>query len=114
MLNPPKALKDKKNSKLWVASSRLRPSSFAFARASVAYVEINLKRELYGLSTRMNGNGNECRNSCSIGCGRPILVIGISWGAVHKLAYIPPLVPGWAQVLLINKKKDTTFAKKIH
>jgi hypothetical protein len=41
----------------------------------------------------MNGNGNECRNSCSIGCGRPILVTGISWGAVHKLAYVPPLVP---------------------
>jgi hypothetical protein len=78
MLNPPKALKDRKNNKLWVASSRLRPSSFAFARASVAYVEMNLKRELYGLSTRMNGNGNECRNNSSTGCGRPILVIGRS------------------------------------
>lgn len=43
ILNPPKALKQRKNNKLLVASSRSIPSASAFSSASVAYVVMNFK-----------------------------------------------------------------------
>ncbi len=105
ILNPPKALKQRKNNKLLVASSRSIPSASAFSSASVAYVVMNFKIGSYWLFTRLNGNGKQCRVSSSTACGKPRLATGASWGPVQRLARWPPFVPANDSSISEEEKK---------